>query len=82
MWVGDAKSLGASSDLRVVLDYLLVADFQEFGKNTGKAITVDLKQNDPAVYSLHPLTGAADRITIEQFCHRAAGFFPAASLAG
>lgn len=52
VWVGEAKSLGASSDLRVVLNYLLVADFQEFGKNTGKAITVDLKQDDPAVFSL------------------------------
>jgi hypothetical protein len=52
VWVGEAKSLGASSDLRVVLNYLLVADFNEFGKNTGKAITVELKENDPAVFSL------------------------------
>ena len=52
VWVGEAKSLGASSDLREVLNYLLVANFQQFGKNTGKAITVDLKQNDPAVFSL------------------------------
>ncbi len=52
VWVGEAKSLGASSDLRVVLNYLLVADFQEFGKNTGKAITVQIKENDPAVFSL------------------------------
>jgi hypothetical protein len=52
VWVGEAKSLGASSDLRVVLDYLLVADFKEFGKNTGKAITVEMKENDPAVFAL------------------------------
>jgi hypothetical protein len=49
VWVGEARSLGASSDLRVVINYLLVADFKEFGKNTGKAITVEMKQNDPAV---------------------------------
>jgi hypothetical protein len=52
VWVGEAKSLGASSDLRVVINYLLVADFQEFGKNTGKAITVQMQENDPAVFSL------------------------------
>jgi hypothetical protein len=30
----------------------LVADFQEFGKNTGKAVTIKLEQQNPAVYSL------------------------------
>jgi hypothetical protein len=49
VWVGEARSNGASSDLRTTLNYLLVAVFNEFGKNTGKAISVDLKQNDPAV---------------------------------
>jgi hypothetical protein len=52
VWVGDARSVGASSDLRVVLNYLLVADFKEFGKNTGKAVTVDLKDRDPAVAAI------------------------------
>lgn len=52
IWVGEARSSGASSDLRTVINYLLVAVFQEFGKNTGKAITVDMKENDPAVFSL------------------------------
>jgi hypothetical protein len=49
VWVGEARSTGASSDLRTVLTYLLVADFREFGKNTGKAVTVEIKENDPAV---------------------------------
>jgi len=53
VWVGEARSSGASSDLRTVLNYLLVAIFKEFGKNTGKAITVDLKENDPAVFPLN-----------------------------
>jgi hypothetical protein len=52
VWVGEARSTGSSSDLRTVLNYLLVADFQEFGKNTGKAIIVELKEQDPAIYSL------------------------------
>jgi hypothetical protein len=52
VWVGEARSVGASSDLRTVLNYLLIADFKEFGKNTGKAITVELKAQDPEVAAL------------------------------
>jgi hypothetical protein len=52
VWVGEARSVGASSDLRQVLNYLLVADFKEFGKNTGKAVTVEIDANNPEVYSL------------------------------
>ncbi len=52
VWVGEARSVGVSSDLRTVLNYLLVADFREFGKNTARAITVEIKENDPAVFSL------------------------------
>lgn len=52
VWVGEARSVGASSDLRTVLNYLLVADFQKFGKNTGKAVTIELEKENPAVYSL------------------------------
>jgi hypothetical protein len=52
VWTGEARSLGASSDLRTVLNYLLVADFKEFGKNTGKAITREIKEQDPEIYSL------------------------------
>jgi hypothetical protein len=52
VWVGEAHSAGASSDLRLVLNYLLVADFKEFGKNTGKAVSVELDANNPEVYSL------------------------------
>lgn len=52
VWAGEARSVGASSDLRTVLNYLLVADFQQFGKNTGQALTVELGEKDPAVFSL------------------------------
>jgi len=52
VWVGEARSLGTSSDLRLVLNYLLVADFKEFGKNTGQAVTVEIDANNPEVYSL------------------------------
>jgi hypothetical protein len=52
VWVGEARSMGPSSDLRTVLNYLLVADFKEFGKNTGQAVTVELKEKDPEVAAL------------------------------
>jgi hypothetical protein len=52
VWVGEARSVGASSDLRVVLNYLLVADFKEFGKNTGKAVTMAIDAQNPEVVSL------------------------------
>jgi hypothetical protein len=54
VWVGEARSVGASSDLRLVLNYLLVADFKEFGKNTGKAVTVEIDANNPEAVSLTP----------------------------
>jgi hypothetical protein len=52
VWVGEARSVGSSSDLRLVLNYLLVADFREFGKNTGQAVTVVIQADNPEVYSL------------------------------
>jgi hypothetical protein len=52
VWVGEARSVGASSDLRTVLNYLLVADFREFGKNTGKAVTMEIEAENPEIYSL------------------------------
>ena len=54
VWVGEARSLGTSSDLRMVLNYLLVADFKEFGKNTGQAVTVEIKADNPEAVSLTP----------------------------
>ena len=52
VWVGESRSSGTSSDMREVLNYLLVATFKEFGKNTGKAISVEMKADDPAVFFL------------------------------
>ncbi len=54
VWVGEARSTGASSDLRTILNYLLVADFKEFGKNTGKAVTLEISEPEPGVFGLAP----------------------------
>ncbi len=52
IWVGEARSTGASQDIRVVIDYLLLADFQQFGRNTGKAMTVEISEQAPQVEGL------------------------------
>lgn len=52
VWVGEARSTGASQDIRVVVDYLLLADFQQFGRNTGKAVTVEVNEEAPRVQGL------------------------------
>ena len=52
VWVGEARSTGGSSDLREILNPLLVAAFEQFGKNTGRALPTTIKQNDPRVMDL------------------------------
>jgi hypothetical protein len=47
LWVGEARSVGTSSDLREVINALLLAAFQQFGKNTGKAVKVEVGVEDP-----------------------------------
>ncbi len=52
VWVGEARSTGTSQDIRVVIDYLLLADFQQFGRNTGKAISVEISEPAPQAEGL------------------------------
>ena len=52
LWVGETRSTGTSSDIREVINSLLVAAFTRFGQNTGKAVTVDIRQDDPRVKNL------------------------------
>ncbi|MGQ9688972.1 MAG: DUF4136 domain-containing protein [Desulfobaccales bacterium] len=52
LWVGEARSTGSSSDLREVLNFLLIAVFEQFGRNTGKALPATIKQKDPRVLEL------------------------------
>lgn len=52
LWVGEARSTGTSADLRAAINYLLVGVFEQFGKNTGKAVPVDLNKEDSRVKGL------------------------------
>jgi len=47
VWVGEARSTGESQDLREVMNPLLLAVFAQFGKNTGKAVKVEINQQEP-----------------------------------
>jgi hypothetical protein len=52
LWVGEARSTGTSSDLREMINYLLVAAFDQFGKDTKKAVGVELGRQDPRIKDL------------------------------
>ena len=52
LWVGETRGSGPSPDLRTAVNYLLLADFEQFGKNTGKSVTVKIPKQDPRVRQL------------------------------
>lgn len=52
LWVGEARSTGSSADLRVAVNYLLLADFKELGSNTGRAVTVEINEQAPQTQGL------------------------------
>ena len=52
VWAGEARSTGASGDLRTAINYLLLADFQQFGANTGQAVAVEVSEDAPRMQGL------------------------------
>ena len=55
VWVGESRSSGASPELREVINALLLATFQQFGKDTRQAITVEVRTEDPKYRELQSL---------------------------
>jgi hypothetical protein len=51
-WYATTFSEGTSSDLRLVVDYMLVSTFERFGQNPGQRIEVNLRENDGRVRAL------------------------------
>jgi hypothetical protein len=49
VWAADTLSEGTSADLRETLNYLLVATFEHFGQDTGKAIRMELTPGDSRI---------------------------------
>ncbi len=52
IWIGEASVTGEGMDLRDMINYLIVGIFDHFGENTGKRLTVDIKEDDPRVKAL------------------------------
>ncbi|TWT41012.1 hypothetical protein RAS1_37030 [Phycisphaerae bacterium RAS1] len=52
VWRATTTSAGSSSDLRSVIDYLLVATFEHFGSDTGKQVRETLGEADKRVKAL------------------------------
>lgn len=49
MWIGEVISSGSSTDLRSVINYMLVAAFEHFGDNTKKQIRMTIPGDDERV---------------------------------
>jgi hypothetical protein len=49
IWIGEASVTGESPDLRDMLNYLIIGIFEHFGENTGKELTVNIREDDPRI---------------------------------
>jgi len=52
VWYGEVLSSGTSRDLRRIINYLLVAAFAEFGRDTKQGVIHELKEDDEQAASL------------------------------
>jgi hypothetical protein len=52
MWQGETTSSGSNADLREVLNVLLLATVDEFGRNTGRAVRRTISEGNPQVQEL------------------------------
>lgn len=52
VWIGEITSVGTSSDLRELLNYMLVAAFEHFAEDTGRQISVAIPADDERVHLL------------------------------
>ncbi len=48
-WIGEITSVGTSSDLRELLNYMLVAAFEHFGQDTRRQISTAISADDERV---------------------------------
>lgn len=52
LWIGEVTSAGTSSDLRELLNYMLVAAFEHFGQDTRRQISTVISPDDERVLRL------------------------------
>lgn len=53
LWIAIVTSSGSSSDLRSVIDYLIVAGLEHFGQDTKEQKTLDILEGDRRVKALY-----------------------------
>jgi hypothetical protein len=51
-WIGEIASAGMSSDLRELINYMLIAAFEHFARDTQRQITEFIPRNDERVWLL------------------------------
>jgi len=52
LWIGEVTSTGSSSDLRKVINYMLIPAFEHFGANTGERLYKEIFKGDKRVKAL------------------------------
>jgi len=55
IWIGEAMIDTDSADLRRIVDYLLIADFEYFGEDTKRQMVVKLSPDDPRIIRISAL---------------------------
>jgi hypothetical protein len=52
VWIGETFSSSRNSDLREIIDFLLVAAFEHFGEDTGKSLQISVSGKNPWIRQL------------------------------
>lgn len=52
LWIGEIASVGLDSDLRELMNYMLIVGFEYFGEDTGRRVSEVISKNDDRVWLL------------------------------
>ncbi len=52
LWIGEITSVGLDSDLRELMNYMLIVGFEHFGQDTGRRVSEVISKNDDRIWLL------------------------------
>ena len=52
LWIGEIASAGMDSDLRELINYMLIVGFEHFGRDTGRRVSEVISKDDDRVWLL------------------------------
>ncbi|HOJ42892.1 MAG TPA: hypothetical protein PLW88_00160 [Syntrophorhabdaceae bacterium] len=52
LWIGEATITGENNDIRNLMNYLIAGIYKYFGEDTGKTLSISIKEDDPVVKSI------------------------------